>query len=231
MKKTRFAQAIRVILGRAPNYSYPYEKYNIEQQVIFVHIPKTAGTSIRAALGAPAVGRKHIGCDHYERSDREKFAGYLKFAVVRDPIDRMYSCFKYLVSGGNGSSDDAGMAAIVRGNCATFPEFVDMVAREQLHSLWPLLWPQSAFVCDSLGALKVDLVLKQEHLETDYAKLLKQRPALPQNLPTLNAAKKGDKPPHALKTRREIQTLYPMDFRNFYPDRIVSHDDLPGEAT
>jgi hypothetical protein len=68
---------------------------------IFVHIPKTAGTSIEKAL-LPANPRK--GSDHSilrEYRGHKCFSEYFKFSFVRNPWARVYSVFNYYRSGGN----------------------------------------------------------------------------------------------------------------------------------
>lgn len=66
--------------------------------ICFVHIPKTAGNSIGEWLYG--FGPGHRRWDHYQRLDPENFPRWHKFAVVRDPVDRFISAYRYLRDGG-----------------------------------------------------------------------------------------------------------------------------------
>lgn len=65
-----------------------------EANAIFVHIPKTGGTSIAKALGLEGSG--HAPISRYRAADPHFTAGAFKFAVVRNPWDRLLSAFTYL---------------------------------------------------------------------------------------------------------------------------------------
>lgn len=69
------------------------------RKIIFIHIPKTAGTSIEAAFGIDmelAGAEKHAGPSHMiEIYGRDTWDEYRKFTVVRNPYDRALSSFAY----------------------------------------------------------------------------------------------------------------------------------------
>ena len=67
---------------------------------IFIHIPKTGGTSIENVLRQD----KSKGSDHrllHEYSHYSVFNSYFKFAIVRNTYDRIWSLYSYYSSGGN----------------------------------------------------------------------------------------------------------------------------------
>ena len=92
---------------------------NDKYKFIFIHVPKTGGTSIEEYFGKNMAGKgKHRSlrewCElyEYERGDRlasdripcpivppssfdHEFSQYFKFTVVRNPWDRMVSYWKY----------------------------------------------------------------------------------------------------------------------------------------
>ena len=71
-----------------------YQGWPDEHQVIFIHIPKAAGTSVaRALFGAAS---RHVPYGEYERATPDKFRRYFKFSFVRNPWDRKVSLYHYV---------------------------------------------------------------------------------------------------------------------------------------
>jgi len=71
-------------------------------ETIFIHIPKTGGTSIQFALSDVKLkfwrhSVNHLNTLEYLQEQGTKFWKYHKFAVVRDPIEREYSLYNYFV--------------------------------------------------------------------------------------------------------------------------------------
>jgi hypothetical protein len=64
-----------------------------QYEVVFVHIPKNAGTAIGKALGMDKV--LHHNWRHYEQNHSNVWNSYTKFAVVRNPWDRVVSNYAY----------------------------------------------------------------------------------------------------------------------------------------
>ena len=73
--------------------------WNYEHQAIFVHIPKTAGTSLLAGLGAPPAFDTHAPSRTYRHVDPAFYARAFKFTVVRNPWDRFASAFHFMKHG------------------------------------------------------------------------------------------------------------------------------------
>lgn len=71
-----------------------------DTQSIFVHIPKTAGISLRTALYGSSVGYHMSLRDYYLAFSLESYLAYFKFAFIRNPWDRLYSAFRYLSGAG-----------------------------------------------------------------------------------------------------------------------------------
>lgn len=72
----------------------PYNEVEKEKEIIFIHVPKCAGRSVRKAVGLPRDG--HDRALWYKFHDPEKFRRYFKFTVVRNPWDRLVSAYFYL---------------------------------------------------------------------------------------------------------------------------------------
>jgi len=78
-----------------------------EENIIFVHMPKTAGTSIESALGANVDATmseetskiklftkyRHKNLSHIINSENGKPEDYFKFTVVRNTYDRFWSSY------------------------------------------------------------------------------------------------------------------------------------------
>src|SRR6056297_659079 len=82
------------------NFENPYTTVENKYKCIFIHVPKTAGTSIAESLFGnidPKMGHKgHKRIKHYFVYNQKKFQNYFKFAFVRNPWDRLYSAYNYL---------------------------------------------------------------------------------------------------------------------------------------
>ena len=69
-----------------------------KRKLIFIHIPKNAGTSIIKAM-CPRPEREEVVFDktieEYKEYYGEYWDEYKKFTVIRDPIDRFISAYKY----------------------------------------------------------------------------------------------------------------------------------------
>lgn len=72
----------------------PFVEANRRHRAIFIHIPKTAGTSIERALCNGK--RKHAPLSRYAAYDAARTAACCKFACVRNPRDRFLSAYSHL---------------------------------------------------------------------------------------------------------------------------------------
>lgn len=68
------------------------EQLNMNNQLIFIHIPKTGGTSIGKALGFKSTS--HIKAKEVTHS-APLIKGKFSFAVVRNPYERFISLYNY----------------------------------------------------------------------------------------------------------------------------------------
>lgn len=73
--------------------------WNVRHEAIFVHIPKTAGTSVLAALGVPEVFDTHAPLRVWTEAYPDFCKGAYRFAFVRNPWDRFASSYHFMKSG------------------------------------------------------------------------------------------------------------------------------------
>lgn len=154
---------------------------------IFVHIPKTGGTSLseilmpyrlwkeRSVLGrfarrafggysfsahthAPIVAAKH-------RLGRERFGRMLKFAIVRHPVDWHFSMFRWILRW--------------RGTRLNAPVFADAIAIKSFGDYldWRVrhgVFPQLTQLVDFDGRLLVDRICRLENLDAEVGAVLEE---------------------------------------------------------
>lgn len=69
---------------------------------LFVHVPKNAGMSVSHALYGRQV--KHSTIRYYQRVAPDLASATPSFAVIRDPIERFLSAYRYARMGGSGDN-------------------------------------------------------------------------------------------------------------------------------
>ena len=141
-----------------------YEGWPNSYKAIFIHIPKTAGTSIAQALFG---GSRHVPYIEYKRANPYKFERYFKFSFVRNPWDRLVSTFFFLKKGGVNEMDRR-FAAEQLAKYDSFDKFVNSwLTRENVWS-WVHFRPQYHFICDSSLRRQVDFVGRTETIGADF---------------------------------------------------------------
>lgn len=137
-------------------------------EVIFIHIPKAAGSSVgKALIGTDKVG--HYPYYMYEIMDLSKFRRYKKFSVVRNPYDRVYSAYNYLMTGGKGDADRK-VGEYIKERSSSFEDFCLNVLDENFANRNIHFVPQVKFLFDN-KKLMVDRVIKLEQLDDELGSL------------------------------------------------------------
>lgn len=158
-------------------------------RAIFIHIPKTAGTSVSRQLGMST--SRHVPANEYRETNPQKFRDYFKFCFVRNPFDRLVSSYAFLRKGGM-NANDARFADIKVKPFDNFEHFVTSgFALDPEIRRWVHFRPQTEFVCDRSGSNTMDFTGRFERISQDYASIA-QRLDKPKDLPVSNKSQRGD---------------------------------------
>ncbi|WP_181039953.1 sulfotransferase family 2 domain-containing protein [Aureitalea marina] len=140
----------------------------------FVHIPKTAGGSMRyfsRHVGLEIVGHNLRDPNYQYFKDYEDRMSYFSFAFARNPLDRAVSAFQFLSEGGINEEDQKDAQQYVSPYKGDFNAFVhsELTKGEVLKQLH--FMPQHNWITDSAGKLCVDMICRFENLEQEVTKL------------------------------------------------------------
>ncbi|MCL7945691.1 sulfotransferase family 2 domain-containing protein [Marinobacter sp. ATCH36] len=201
---------------------FPFRRYTKKYQCIYIHIPKSAGTSILTALQNGRPHRDHANIKDYYRRDPARSEDYFKFSFVRNPYDRIASVFFYLQRGGNGGSNDLEIKYdMLNRGIYNVNDFVNKFLDEEACLQYVLLRTQYSFFVDDKGEFKMDFVGKYENLEHDFL-YVADKIGLPiRKLPKLNMSDNQPLPHmgyiHHFNdiSLRKINALYLDDFEKF----------------
>jgi Sulfotransferase family len=181
--------------------------------VLFIHIPKNAGTSVSNILYGEQLF--HPTIRYYQRVASDMVRTLPSFAVWRDPVERFASAYRYArAGGGEGSS----VSRAFRDRYMAFASLDDALdhveASQSLYDTDHIFRPQFWYVADMAGRIAVDNICMIDDLDRAVA-----GDALPglRDIACLNRSKPMEVAPTAEQVRR-LQRLYPIDF--------VIHDAL-----
>lgn len=180
---------------------------------IFVHITKTAGTSV--ALGLFGELPYHYRAYEYRVFyGRKTFNRYFKFAFVRNPWDRILSSFKYLKSGGWNEHDRIWANEHLQG-VDSFEKFIcEWLTPERLEAHIHF-WPQHWFVTDRKGNLLIDYLGYLETINEDFGKIAHHL-GINAQLKHTNATSKTDYRSHYTEPMKaRVEELYGTDIAMF----------------
>jgi len=156
-----------------------------QRKCIFIHIPKTGGTSIENAIW-PSLndrrpsdlwmgftsefenryqtgGLQHLLAKYVQLEVGERiFNEFYKFAVVRNPFDRAVSQYTYMA----GRPDLRSFIGMNEGD--SFEKYLALI-KSRLHVQWEC---QHKFIFDDRGTLLVDRVARYERFQEDLSEIL-----------------------------------------------------------
>lgn len=185
-------------------------KVHIDTGVLFIHIPKAAGTSVSKSLYGYRTG--HYPVYFYEKESSIKCAELFKFTVVRNPYARLYSAYRYLEKSPH-EEDRQWFKENIAG--LSFREFVlDWLDNNKLLE-WKHFSPQFLYVIDSYGSLNVDYVAHLETIDEDLEKI-QSCSGVVINLPHENKSKNVEEEEvYCDEMKEKVFDLYRDDFLRF----------------
>lgn len=200
---------------------------------VFVHIPRTGGTSIEAALellgdwriedtekmfglvtspelrdrihGAPFL--QHVGVDVLRALRPAEYATFFRFTFVRNPWDRMVSIYSRLDPHMVTSARTVGIDLISR----SFEGFVEQISEfSHVHLL-----PQCEFLASGTKDYGVDFVGRFERLAEDFDFVCK-RLGIHRTLPHRNASRRDVyQKLYTPRSQRMVEQFYLNDIEEF----------------
>ena len=205
-------------------------------KLVFIHIPKTGGTSIEKVFWPlkfmkseknlfggfineyenkyQTGGLQHLKWHQISQEiGDQKLNDYYKFSIIRNPYDKAVSQYEYLKK-----RNDL-LRYIHAKSDLTFLEYC-----EKINSFSHVQWePQHSFIFDKkTNEFKVDKILKLEDINFGFQELRKElvlrnklyKPFIPQELPHLNKSRrKNFKEYYCSKTYDMITTKYSKDLK------------------
>ena len=130
--------------------------------MLFIHVPKAAGYSISLALYGRALG--HFYAKDIQKLRPDLFGSLYTFGVVRHPVDRLYSAYRFARSGGTAVMGMKNPALYKIDAFSSFEGFVrEWLVEQDLTKIDGVFRPQHLYLCDGDEVL-VDKVFKLEEI-------------------------------------------------------------------
>lgn len=194
--------------------------YNIyeKKEIIYIHVPKVAGTSICDALYGEDPW--HFSAEELKLINAKKFKSYSKVVFVRNPIERLISTYLYSKKQ---IEENPNTSISFMKNCLSFDDFIEKYLNQDLVNNHYFFWTQ-----DKYAGEDVDFIGKFENLPDDFERLSEKysiKAVLPhKNKSQFKESKLGIKKSNFNK----IIELYKIDFQRFdydvHSDKIYFFD-------
>ena len=190
---------------------------NHEKKLIFIHIPKNAGTSITKAMGSENICIDGT-IEDYKKNYVDYWNQYKKFTVVRDPIDRFISAYKFARM-----NESTWFSITGRDDLDKHPHYnicnsVDingyvsyLYENPQEFNIWT--YNQTYFLTNKERKTEIDYCLRYENLNQDLKSIGIH------NIERNNVSKIKIEDEHLLKlskkSKKILHEIYYIDYKNF----------------
>lgn len=195
-----------------------------KDKFIFIHIPKSAGKSIKGFFGIPfdfndyKVPIRYIEKPYRHRPITEymiypQFKEYFKFAFVRNPYYRLVSAFTYLNKGGINKFDKAYREQNLIKYNNDFKKFVMDIKSHLNHVHFK---PQVNWLTDQNGTNMMDFIGRHENIDNDFKYVLNRLKLPTKRLKTSNVSNpKHSIPVYDSEMIEIVTNVYRRDFEKF----------------
>tara|TARA_B100000035_G_scaffold195777_2_gene167209 strand:- start:3388 stop:3996 length:609 start_codon:yes stop_codon:yes gene_type:complete len=186
-----------------------------EKRLIFIHIPKNAGTSIIKAMGVENIYMDKT-IEEYKEHYNEYWDKYKKFTVVRDPIDRFISAYKFARMKESGWFSATGEEGLEKHthyelcNSMDINEYSSYIYKNPKEfNRWII--PQTFLISNENKEIEIDYYVRYENLLEDLKKIGID------SIEKLNSSKIEDDKVIQLtrKSKNMLYEIYDVDYQNF----------------
>ena len=186
-----------------------------EKKLIFIHIPKNAGTSIIKALGVENLYMDKT-IEQYKEHYGDYWNEYKKFTVVREPIDRFISAYKFARMDESGWFSATGEEGLEKHhhyelcNEMNINDYVSYLYKNpEKFNRW--ISPQTFIISNENGEREIDYYVRYENLLEDLQKIGIDK------IEKLNSSKIKDEKTIELtkKSKNLLYQIYDIDYQNF----------------
>lgn len=179
------------------------------RNLIFVHVPRVAGTSIARALYGSRCTRHH-SIRYYKTVAPRFWEAADSFAVLRDPFDRFASSYAFVRGGGTETCRLSDVFVRQTARLRNVDDYLSFIEDRDDLSLDFVMRPQSWFVCDlKTGAPLVKRLFLYGRDDAILSDFLKSHGV--DRLAWLNPSLRNPLELSALQ-RRRIEKIYARDF-------------------
>lgn len=156
-------------------------------KIVFFNVKKAASSSISSYFFDHLDGRTYCPCTCKEMHWYKNYQDYFSFAFVRNPFNRLLSCYKNKIIQPNIPNWKHDIGDIFKNYGSkfykemTFKQFLEAIISLDPEDYDRHFGPQYSFVCDKDENVIVDFIGRVENFERDFGFLIKQ-----QNLPKVD---------------------------------------------
>ena len=184
-----------------------------ETKSLYIHIPKTAGTSI--SLCCYGEDPWHYPITHYKYLTSRYLNSLFKFTFVRNPYFRLLSAYQYSFKQAE-KHPKTSVRFVTEYH--SFEHFVKSWVKAENVNEHYFFWPQCRYICDKNNEVKVDYIGKFENIENDF-NFVKNTLKISQLLPKANQSSGHDTQQYSDELANIVYQVYKDDFELFGYDR------------
>lgn len=180
---------------------------------IFIHIPKTGGTSVGQTIyDSNVIGHKHRKWSDYYYLNKKFYNNSFKFCFVRNPYDRILSVYNYLMNVPSQHIYTKKWAEKFMTDVSSLEEFVNYLNPIRM-KVWPHLELQTDYIFSGKKNM-VDFIGRFENFEEDLMFVAKKLNINVNKVPHLNKSAKKEKSVPIVNEliKERIYYLYKKDF-------------------